>query len=149
MTFDKPLTPIQEYILPNAALDFEELSFWGPDGSLSTANITTEYNKALKRYLNHHYNVVEILYCGHFLVLGCEGELPPDDKRPFSIAGCIAIWKTEDEVRFDPHIGELGWGEPLQIDPAICSKLHRHQAVPDEVLLYLADYVFPHCEAIS
>ncbi|KAK1766322.1 hypothetical protein QBC33DRAFT_116863 [Phialemonium atrogriseum] len=149
MTLDNPVTPIQESILSNAALDFEEFSFWGPDGSLSTANISTEYNNALKRYLNHHYNVVEILYCDHFLVLGCEGELPPDDKRPFSIAGCIAIWKTEDEVRFDPHIGELGWGEPIQIDPAIRDKLHQHQAVPDEVLLYLANYVFPDCEAIS
>ena len=111
---------------------------------------STEHNEALQKYLTLHYNVVIFHYCEPFLLLGCEGELPSKDKLPFSIAGSVAIWKTEDDTNFMPLIGWHAEGDDfVEIDPGMLDKMVEREVPPDEVILYLADYIFPDCIAIS
>ncbi|KAK1762517.1 hypothetical protein QBC33DRAFT_601374 [Phialemonium atrogriseum] len=142
--------PPTEYNLAIAALEFEEFSFWGEDGSLDWGNASTEHNKALRKYLTLHYNVIIFHYCEPFLLLGCEGELPSKDKLPFSIAGMIAIWRIDDNMKFRPLIGWHAEGEEcLKIDPGMLDKMVEHEIPPNEVFLYLADHIFHDCIAIS
>jgi hypothetical protein len=92
MTFPQPKneTPTAQYDLPTAALEFEEFSFWGDDGSLHTSNLLREHLEALHSYLIRNYNASELLYCEPCLAIGC---IPAEDGRPFSVAGLIDLEK--------------------------------------------------------
>jgi hypothetical protein len=92
MTFpqSKNETPTAQYDLPTAALEFEEFSFCGDDGSLHTSNVSREHLQALHSYLIRNYDASELLYCEPFLVIGY---IPAEDERPFSVAGLIDLEK--------------------------------------------------------
>ena len=46
--------------------------------------------------MSDNFEVFDIMECGPYLVLRCE-TLPKPDVRPFTIAGCVAVWIEEDE----------------------------------------------------
>lgn len=137
--------------IPTSALEFEGFSFWGPDGTLGTKHLSREQDEAIRNFLCEKYNVISVWYAFPFLVLGCEGEPPSEDERPFTIGGALAIWKTvEDSYGFLPLFGTNGDGEPrMDIDPEMANKLQELEVPPPEVILYLANEVFPDCIALS
>ncbi|KIX09744.1 uncharacterized protein Z518_00825 [Rhinocladiella mackenziei CBS 650.93] len=78
-----------------ASLDFEEFSLW--DHELHDQHLSAKHRAALSRHLSENFEVVELLITLPFLILRCNGAPPPPDKRPFSVAGCIAVWIGFDE----------------------------------------------------
>ena len=142
-------TPTAQYDLPTAALEFEEFSFWGNDRSLSLSNVSAEHRKALHAYLSRKYGAIDFRYCEPFLVIGCEGGPPSEDERPFSVAGLVSIWRNADDMYFRGRIGYGGEGDPIEIDSGMLAKIVPLEIPPREVVLYLADYVFPDCEALT
>ena len=151
MTFpqSKNETPTAQYDLPTAALEFEEFSFWGDDGSLHLSNVSKEHLEALHSYLVRNYGASEFLYCEPFLVIGCKGDIPAEDERPFSVAGLISIWRNADDMNFTGHIGRCGEGEEIEIHAEMLDRLVPREIPSQEVILYLADHVFKDCEALT
>ncbi|KAJ4265377.1 hypothetical protein NW762_004665 [Fusarium torreyae] len=145
----QPSKPELNYHLPTAALEFKEFSFWGEDGSLSRNNVSSDQREALENYLFETYQVVVCFYSDPFLVLGCEGDLPPEDERPFTIAGLVAIWRDSDNVIISRYLGSLGQGPLINIDTEILELIQPGKFIPDKAALYLAEYIFPTCEAIA
>jgi len=45
-------------------------------------------------------------------------------------------------------VGQSGGGSTVKIDPDMLAKMEPRTLPPDDVILYLANYVFPDCEAI-
>jgi hypothetical protein len=151
MTFpqSKNKTPTAQYDLPTAALEFEEFSFWGDDGSLHLSNVSKEHLEALQGYLVRNYGASEFLYCEPFLVIGCEGDIPAEDERPFSVAGLISIWRNANDMNFTGHIGRCGEGDEIEIHAEMLERLVPREIPSQEVIQYLADYVFKDCEALT
>jgi hypothetical protein len=144
-------SPLHQYDIPTAALEFEEFSFWTPDGDLSQRYLTNAQEKALREYLHEKYNVVSFWYTLPLLLLGCEGGPPSEDSRPFTIAGAIAIWKSVEELNsFDPLWGDPADGDPLtSLDPEMANEIKELEIPSDEVILWLANDAFPDCTALS
>ncbi len=46
-------------------------------------------------------------------------------------------------------MGSLGGGPAVDIDPEMLEKINPDDFMPHDVALYLADYIFPDCEAIT
>ncbi|KAJ4307535.1 hypothetical protein N0V84_012661 [Fusarium piperis] len=132
-----------------AALEFEEFSYWNEDGFLTNEHVTEPQRTALQIYLRQEYNVTDFLECFPFLLMGCEGGPPSEERRPFSIAGAIAIWKDASDFNFKPIFGDLGQEDEINIDPTMLKGLVHLEVPSQEVILYLANDVFPQCEAIS
>ncbi|KEZ43283.1 hypothetical protein SAPIO_CDS4724 [Scedosporium apiospermum] len=92
------------------ALEFEEFSCMGADGSIRLRNISEDDRRALDIYLSGHFNVAIVDYS-------------------------------------EPRVGS--WGVAQIEDPAIVEALKERTIPPDDVILFLADHVFPDCEALS
>jgi hypothetical protein len=145
----KPRIPKATYDLPTAALEFEEFSYLGKDGSLAPSNVPLEYHDALAYYLQEHFDAEIIDRCEPFLVIGCKGDPPAEDERPFTVAGLIAIWRRSDDMELVPIVGSSGNGEYIDIDVNMLSQIRAREVPPREVILYLANKIFPTCQAIS
>ncbi|VUC20818.1 unnamed protein product [Clonostachys rosea] len=150
-------------ISSTAALEFEEFSFTGPNGSISSKHVQHEHVVAFGHYLLENYDAQVQDTLGMFLALYCGEDMPPEGERPFSIAGYITIWKTladlDDGYDFWPCFGEDGCApaEPpsfpgallyLELDSSILSQ-NEGGGISNQLLLQLADKVFKDCEAIS
>ena len=146
----QPKSPAAQYHLPTSALEFEEFSFWANDGSIVFANVTEGQRVALQTYLEEHYGALDFFYHEPFFVIGCEEDrLPPEDERPFTVAGLIAIWRKLGDMNFCCLIGYFAAGPPIKIDPEILAQISPREIFPDEVVLYMADFAFPDCYAVT
>ena len=92
------------------ALEFEEFSCMGADGSIRLRNISEDARRALDIYLSGHFNVAIVDYSEPYVVFGCDGDILIPNERPFSVAGLIVIWKLVDDMHFHPFLGEWGLG---------------------------------------
>lgn len=135
-----------------AAIEFEEFSLIGPDGHASSQHVQPEHMEAFNEYLFENYNVQVNSLLGIFIVLFCGDYSPPKDELPFSIAGCIAIWKTMDDLEdgydFWPFVDSVGSAGAEPLDPKILSDVENGE-ISNEVLFFLAKNVFTECEGIS
>lgn len=105
------------YYNTTAALHFKEFSFTSPEGDISYAHISKENLRALKTYPIAHYNAAEIVYSEPFITILYDPEVPPDNNRPFSIAGMIAVWRTVDKGGIYTGLaGEPGRNEDYEPD---------------------------------
>ncbi|KAK7414266.1 hypothetical protein QQX98_006863 [Neonectria punicea] len=139
-----------QYDPSGSTLQFAEFSFWADDGSIEYGNVSCEHRQALERYLAKHYGAYDFFYLGPFFVLGCEKDcLPPEDKRPFTVAGLITIWRVEDDMWFLPIAGHHASGPSVQVDAEILAEITWGDNIPDEVILHLANNVFPDCIALT
>lgn len=142
------LTP--DFDLPTATLEFKEFSFEGEDGFLRRENVSDGHRKAFEAYLYEKYHVSTLYYAESFLFLGCEEtKLPPEDERPDTIADLIAIWRQPEHVPATYQFGYRGQVPPVDTDPEILALIKPLEWLPDKAVEYLADSVFPTCEAIS
>ena len=114
---------------------------------MSHTNVSDK--QVLHAYLGEHYNAYLVDYLEPFIVIFCDGGPPPENMRPFSIAGMIAVWKEPEYMSFEGRFGSCANGEPVEIDPEILGQIRVRQMLPEEVILYLASYVFKDCEALT
>lgn len=139
--------------LPNAALEFEEFSFIGPNGDMQE-QYAGKYLNAFYIYLADNFDCSYVEFLPPFLVLGFEDEIPAEDQRPFSIAGIITFWVPAGGPGypgpgFIPLIGDWAAQEEIDISDAILDQIEWCKMPSDEVILYLANHLFRDCEAIS
>jgi hypothetical protein len=97
-----------------ASLDFEEFSLWDPE--LHDQHLSAKNRAALSRYLYENFEVVELLITLPFLILRCNDAPPPPDKRPFSVAGCIAVWIGFDEPVPCFLLGNMSMNQELEYE---------------------------------
>jgi hypothetical protein len=140
------------YDIETAALDFKEFSFWGEDGQQISSNISPEHHKAMMLYLGNIYDVMSIYVAIPYMVLYCESEVPPEDRRPFSVAGLIAVWTLSggEMEEISPVNGSFGDADAaLEIPAMYIPDLQGMKVPKPETLLFLAQEIFTDCEAIS
>ena len=130
-----------------ASLDFKEFSSRDSDGYFST--IPMRHLESLLTYMREEYRVVEVQQSGLFIVLWCREPLPEANARPFTVAGCIAVWKTEDED-VPPEVLPKGFGngEPIFIKPELAADLEFYKLPSSDTLRGLIEY-FATAEYIS
>ncbi|KAF4485546.1 hypothetical protein FAGAP_11609 [Fusarium agapanthi] len=134
--------------IATAALEFKEFSFRDSEGDISAENVTDEQHLAFRKFLFEHYNATELQESFPFLAIGCKGGPPPEDQRPFSVAGAIAIWLDAEDFYFRPIIGHKGQGEVLVVDDTIVNQIEYLQIPSQDIILSFAK-LWPECLAIS
>ncbi|CAG1995848.1 unnamed protein product [Fusarium graminearum] len=92
------ITPI--HLSPSdASLEFEEFDYWDRCGCLIGHDVTNDQRHALLEVLRKNYKTTELLEAFPFLIIGCQGDPPDEDKRPFS------------------HIvGDIGQGDVIEVE---------------------------------
>ncbi|KAK7420223.1 hypothetical protein QQX98_002878 [Neonectria punicea] len=145
----KPNALKTKYDELTSSLEFEDFSFMGADGSLEMYHVSGENRELLHEYLGETYDVCMVDYQVPLLVLSCEKLDTPVVQRPFIIAGLVAIWKTLEYPHPLDFPGEHAWGPAVRVDPKILELVNFREDIPDKVILYLADHIFPTCDAIT
>ena len=145
----KPTLSNPESDIATASLEFEEFTYWNDDG-VTMKNSTNAQSAALVQFLGRRFRVTEMQESQPFLILWCRGGVPTQDERPFSIAGCIAVWLEEGAATpEDLSIGDFGEGEfEIAIDASIAADLRPFHMPKEETLSNLAKY-FPGCTHVS
>ncbi len=86
------------------------------------------------------------------LILPVNLETRPFDLGQYAVAAMVAVWRTLDSAfwgAFSWGVGSFGGGPEIEIDRDMLAQITPPVSIPDSVLLYLADKVFPDCEAIT
>ena len=140
-------TDIADNDLAMASLDFKEFSSRDADGYFTT--IPVRHLKSLLTYMREEYRVVEVQQSALFIVLWCREPLPEPNARPFTVAGCIAVWKTEDED-VPPEVlpKDFGDGKSIAIKPELAADLEFYKLPSGDTLRGLIEH-FPTAEYIS
>jgi hypothetical protein len=135
--------------IATSSLNFKEFSYWNEE-SKTMQNVGNDYSTALLYYLLEKFGVTRMQESLPFLILWCGNDIPPPDKRPFSIAGCIAVWLTEsDPSPSDLFIGDWGESDDIKIDEDLAADLVRFHMPRDDTLLRLVTQYFPGADGIS
>ncbi|MCJ1246698.1 hypothetical protein MMC30_003907 [Trapelia coarctata] len=145
----KPVIAQPEGDLATASVDFEEFSFWDIEHQ-TMENISSEHSTALPAYLSKNYGVFDMQISVPYLILFCRDGIPPQDKRPFSIASCIAVWVKEgDAVPGDISIGDWGKGDSITIEGELAADLQPFHMPKDSTLLLVVTQYFTDASFIS
>ncbi|MCJ1411236.1 hypothetical protein MMC19_005324 [Ptychographa xylographoides] len=145
----KPAITWSEVDVATASLEFEEFSFWDAE-SQYMKNISSEHTKQLLFYLARKYKVFDMQISLPYLILFCQDAIPLQDERPFSIAGCIAVWLKEgDAVPGDISIGDWGEGDEISLQEELALDLKVFHMPKDTTLLGVATQYFPDASFIS
>jgi hypothetical protein len=146
----KPSMPDAEYDIGTAALNFREFSFFNEDGDMSAEYIPDVHREAFHRYLSERYDVEVMTMALPFLYLECYPSAPPENERPFSIAGAICVWLEPGEwIDFSICVGERGSGKRVEVAEDLKDDLHQRRNPQKETLLSLAQSHFRDAIAIS
>jgi len=146
----KPSMLNVEYDIGTAALNFREFSFWNEDGNMQDGHISDVHRKAFRRYLVDHYDVAVMTIALPFLYLECDPSAPPENERPFSVAGAICVWLEPGEwIDFCISVGDRGEGERIKVAEDLKDDLHLMRNPQKETLLSLAQSHFRDAIAIS
>lgn len=122
---------------PSGALEFEDFSFWNDERGFN--NISSKHLDALRQYLLTTFGVTDFLVSFPYLVLWCE-DLPDLDTRPFTIAGCVAVWLEEGgSLPAELSLGDLGGGEDIALDSEVAKQLHPYHLPSATTLLKVAE----------
>jgi hypothetical protein len=145
-----PSKPNAKYDIGTAALNFREFSFWNEDGDMLNENISDVHREAFHRYLMEHYGVTAVTISLPFLYLECYPSAPPENERPFSVAGAISVWiEPGQRIDFCISVGERGEGERVKVAEELKDDLHQMRNPQEETLLSLAQSHFRNAVAIS
>jgi hypothetical protein len=149
----KTLKPVFEpdADVATASLDFEEFSLWDPESH--DQYLSFEHREALARYLFENFEVFDLMICLPFLILRCMGAPPPPDKRPFSIAGCIAVWIGVDDPLPTFLPGDISSNQDvdywIKLEDRIAADLVPYGMPKAETLLEIGTRYFPDAIALS
>ena len=130
-----------------SSLCFAEFSARDEKGFFKT--IPLRHLKSMLRYLGDQYGVVDITQMGVYLEMRCKSVLPEPAVRPFTVAGCLAVWLLK-ESRIPSEIlpQHFGQGEYIMIDDELAADLDFYQLPKVDTLLGLRRY-FPDAEYVS
>jgi hypothetical protein len=81
-----------------AALDFEEFSYVDDQGIFR--RIDAAWLDILCEYLEERYQAELVSERLPYLVLWCKDTVPPPSKRPFMIAGLVAVWLVQGKDKY-------------------------------------------------
>jgi len=124
----------------SSALEFDDFSFW--DNDIGFTIISEESVTTLLYYLLEHYGVDDMMMSGPYLVLFCK-IVPDSEARPTTIAGCIAIWLSEDEeLPYEIGLGDLAGADDLEVSGEILKDLKPY-FLPDKATLLAISIYFP------
>ncbi|KAL6923300.1 hypothetical protein FSHL1_000547 [Fusarium sambucinum] len=123
------------------SLEFEEFDFFDKDG------VSHDYFDALMEDLCKYYKATGITISSPFLAIRCQDGPPDEDKRPFLVAGAIAIWTDATNFGDMPYVANLGQGDPIENEDDFADQMLYRKGPSEEVILYLAN-LWPGCEAI-
>src|SRR5205085_11965779 len=80
----------------------------------------------------------------------CYPSPPPENERPFSVAGAISVWfEYGQQIDFCISVGERGEGERVKVAEDLKDDLHQMRNPQEETLLSLAQSHFQNATAIS
>ena len=121
------------------------------EGFIHIGNIKHKSDQnLLTQYLLEHYTAYDVLYAGPYMVMTCR-EVPPFDKRPFTIAGCVAVWLDEEE-EYPPDIliGDMrdDFDAEVEFTDDIVQDLQPYRLPRAETLQAIGNY-FPRAEYIT
>ena len=133
------LHEVSEVPILSSALEFDGFSYWSDEDGYRP--ISKESRNALLSYLGKEFGIFDIMEAGAYLVLFCK-TVPDVNKRPFTIAGCVAIWLNEDEgLPPELGLGDLGGGlDPIEMPEEIRKDLRPYHLPKTKTLLAIAEY---------
>lgn len=93
--------------------------------------------------------MTELLETFPFLIIGCQGGPQDEDKRPFSVAGAIAIWRDARNSDMNHIVGDIGQGDAIEVEDNLILQMDflEVRGSSKNIILQLAN-LWPECEAI-
>lgn len=131
-----------------SALDFNEFSLFNPESK--SEPIWSEWHGPFVKYVQKHFGVTDLWICQPFIVLRGE-DIPDPADRPFTVAGCIAVWRGLDDPipPFTPGIHGGQIDKDVFVDDDLVDDLEPYSMPRSETLLALLQRNFPDAAAIS
>ena len=124
----------------SSALEFDGISYW--DDEKGFVPLDARSQAALFQYLADNFGVSEMHECGPYLVLHCK-ILPEAEHRPFTVAGCVAVWLDDEEgIPAEIGLGDLADGDDMKLPDEIRRHLHPYKIPPVAILMEIANF-FP------
>ena len=124
-----------------SAIEFDGFSYWDDEKKTFTSP-SVRSRQALLKYLSDNFDVFDIMECGPYLVLPCK-TLPEPSIRPFTIAGCVAVWIEEDGgLPAEIGLGDLANGADLDLPDELRRDLHPYKIPSVAILMEVAKF-FP------
>ncbi|KAM0362293.1 hypothetical protein HYE67_005827 [Fusarium culmorum] len=133
----------------DTSLEFEEFDYWDRYGCLTGHDVTNDQHRALLEVLRKNYKTTELLETFPFLIIGCQGSPPDEDKRPFSVARAIAIWRDARNSDMKHIVGDIGQGDDIEVEDDLILQMDflEVRGSSKNIILQLAN-LWPECEAI-
>lgn len=112
-----------------------------------------EHLTALGEYLNKNFGVVDMYLTTPFLILRCGDEPPTFYTRPFSVAGCMAVWIGIDDQVPSVQPGNMSATDDifslLELNAEILSDLEPYGMPNPETLMRIVTNHFPSAIGVS
>ena len=100
-------------------------------------------------FLEKKYNVDDVQFSGPFLILRSD-EIPPQDMRPFTIGGCLAVWLTRTQpMPRELQLGSRGLAAKCRLNEDEASDMKPYHLPSSLILRSVWDRLFPDAEAIT
>ncbi|KAK2796397.1 hypothetical protein FQN51_009381 [Onygenales sp. PD_10] len=133
----------------SSSVEFDDFTLGDPRESFA---VFFDFKNQLLDFLGQQFGVDDVTYSPPFLFLR-SAQPPPLDERPFSIAGCIAVWLGPESAQPDPYPGLTGGddepGNFAEVDEQLAKELVPFR-MPDAQLLFKAiKQPFPDAIAVT
>ncbi|KAL9020027.1 MAG: hypothetical protein Q9185_002715 [Variospora sp. 1 TL-2023] len=138
--------PISESFHDSGALEFEEFSYWVEGRGFTRPG--KQYLNLLLDYLSKEFSVNSVMESGPYLVLTCD-VVPEPASRPFTIAGCVAVWLKEGEAMpGELMIGDSGEAADIRLESDITRDLFPYR-LPSKATLQAVTQVFESAQYVT
>lgn len=112
-----------------------------------------EHLAMLSDYLNKNFGVVDMYLMTPFLILRCADETPAFYDRPFTVAGCMAVWIGRDDPVPTVQPGNMSATDDifsvLELDAEVLSDLEPYGMPKPETLVRIITDHFPSAIAVT
>ncbi|KAG8667476.1 hypothetical protein FPOAC2_12640 [Fusarium poae] len=117
----------------DVSLEFEEFDYCDSDGRLTGNDVSDDHRMALFEVLWECYKATDFLETLPFLAIGCQGGPPDEDKRPFLVAGAIAIWTDAINFGTAPFVEDLERDDPVEVNDDFVDQVSRLSQLVEEL----------------
>ncbi|KAK2788645.1 hypothetical protein FQN52_006590 [Onygenales sp. PD_12] len=138
-----------QLVVATSAIDFEDFTL---AGATTFGPFIVNKDKLFK-VLGHKFGIEEITFNPPFLFVRSGETPPPVEERPFSIAGCVAVWLGPKDVMPEVHPGTLGEMDDrenfAEVDEELSKELVPGQMPDPHVLFDAIRGPFPDAIAVT
>ncbi|KAK2787428.1 hypothetical protein FQN53_005341 [Emmonsiellopsis sp. PD_33] len=138
-----------QLVVATSAIDFEDFTL----ADATTFGPFLENKDKLFKVLGHKFGIEEITFNPPFLFVRSGETPPPVEERPFSIAGCVAVWLGPKDVMPEVHPGTLGEMDDrenfAEVDEELSKELVPGQMPDPHVLFDAIRGPFPDAIAVT